>query len=182
MKVIKYNQVPGLYYIKNIIKNSEDIINKLDNREWQPLTSSFNSRVVQHYGYKYDYKKLNATEKIEDIPEFLLKLRDNLYHICKHLKLIEEDYIFNQCIVNNYYKGQAISKHIDVLSFGKIIACYTLNDKAIMRFSNQDEKFDIEVEPNSLYIMSGDARYKWTHQMLSLKSERRISITFREIK
>lgn len=181
MNVIENKKISGLYYIKNIIKNHEEIIQKLDKKEWKPLTKSDNSRMVQHYGFSYDYKKLNIKEKIKDIPDFLIKLKDNLYHICKHLNIIDKDYIFNQCIVNNYYKKQSISKHIDILDFGKVICCYTLNDKAVMRFCKDKEKIDIEVEPNSLYIMSGDARYKWTHQMLSLKATRRISITYRMV-
>jgi len=60
---------------------------------------------------------------------------------------------------------------------------------ATMRFSNQDHEYDIFVEPNTLYIMSGDARYAYKHEMISVKNDivdgvkikrgRRISITFR---
>jgi len=51
-----------------------------------------------------------------------------------------------------------------------------------MRFQKGSEKYDIEIKPKSLYIMSGESRYKWTHEMIKNKnSERRISITFRNV-
>jgi len=47
------------------------------------------------------------------------------------------------------------------------------------------------VKPNSLYIMSGDARYVWTHELSPKKYDmsdgnkinrvRRISVTFRNV-
>ena len=88
--------------------------------------------------------------------------------------------------------GQGISKHIDVTSYGGIIGCYTLNSGSIMNFrSPSDDVVDVYVKPNSLYIMSGDARYKWTHEMPSCKNDvvngmkilrdRRISVTFRNV-
>jgi len=61
-----------------------------------------------------------------------------------------------------------------------------------MVFKNGEEKKEIYVKPNSLYIMSDDARYVWTHEMPSRKSDlvdnnkikrdRRVSLTFRNVK
>ncbi len=41
-----------------------------------------------------------------------------------------------------------------------------------------DEKIKITLEPNSMYIMTGDARYKWKHS-LKQTSGTRISLTYR---
>ena len=52
--------VPGLYYTDNLISSdySQQIIHYLDNEsKWSPITDSPNSRRIQHYGYKYNYKK-----------------------------------------------------------------------------------------------------------------------------
>ena len=35
-----------------------------------------------------------------------------------------------------------------------------------MTFKNKDKTHDLYVKPNSLYIMSGDSRYLWTHEMM----------------
>lgn len=92
-----------------------------------------------------------------------------------------DDLEMNQCIMNNYYKTQAISKHIDSRQFGSVIGCFTLGSPGTMRFTCEDKSVDVIVEPNSLYIMSGDARYKWQHEMLRNKHDRHISITFRNV-
>jgi alkylated DNA repair dioxygenase AlkB len=176
--MIKYNKIDGLYYIENVIDDIVAIIDNDDN-PWKPITDSKNSRKVKHYGYIYNYKSF-STAKTTPIPDYLLPLVDILkYHMAK----LELDNIeMNQCIINNYEKGQGISRHIDLIQFGSVIGCFTLGNSATMRFSNKEGKiYDIDVNPNSLYIMSGDARYHWTHEMLRNKGDRRISITFRNI-
>ena len=171
-------KIKGLYYIENVL--NIDIINKLDVGEWKPLSNSKNSRYVQQYGYIYNYRNFTTKEKTTDIPDYLQPYVNVLNHYVNKFNL--DDLKFNQCIINNYYKGQSISKHIDSLYFGSIIGCFTLCNSGIMRFTYNEEVIDLEVKPNSLYIMSDDARYKWSHEMLKLKNERRISITFRHVK
>ena len=105
--------------------------------------------------------------------------------------LFTENYKINQCIVNNYSVGQGISKHIDVKSYGNVIGCFTINSGATMIFRHLDKSINLYVEPNSLYIMSGEARYLWSHEMTTNKydkindtmnkRDRRISITFRNV-
>lgn len=179
--------IDGLFYYSNIFpKNISKItIDQLDadtSTEWKPITSSLNSRLVKQYGKAYNYKKYTANEIVNPIPPFLKKYMD------KALEMIQNDlhmqYEFDQCIVNNYKKGQSISKHVDSNIFDHIIACFTVGDGGIMRFKNINDgkQFDINVESNSLYIMSGESRYNWTHEMLKHKGDRRISITFRKIK
>ncbi len=182
--------VKGFYYFPNIGEFS-NIVEKLDEYEWSPITSSEKSRVVQHYGYRYNYNSKNIDEKTQDIPDFLLFLQNILKEKCLSLGIVEDDYEFNQCIVNNYERGQGISKHIDHKKFGKVIGCFTLNGGTTVIFKNGLEKKEIYVEPNSLYIMSGDSRYKWTHEISNNKNdiikgkrvprERRISVTFRNV-
>ena len=53
-------------------------------------------------------------------------------------KIINKDYIFNQCIVNNYLSGQGISQHTDIKSYGDIIGCFTLGGGATMTFKNNN--------------------------------------------
>lgn len=110
--------ISGLYYIDNI---NEDTKTMLDKLKWSPITSSKNSRVVQHYGFTYNYRDSNVDQKADPIPEFLIPLQILLKDICLQLEIIKEDYTFNQCIVNNYLPGQGISKHIDSRKFGGVI-------------------------------------------------------------
>ncbi len=197
--------VPGLYYIDDIKEDTSTVIEELDKLQWVPLTktdksvcsllagqqltNTKNSRVVQHYGYKYNYTTYNIREKCEELPTSLHVFRDLLTNICRDLKIVDEKYVFNQCIINNYHAGQGISPHIDVKGYGPVIGCYTIGSGTTMVFEKGDEKVEVYVKPNSLYIMSGDARYTWKHSMPSRKSDdvdeekmergRRISLTFR---
>ena len=210
--VKKISKVPGLYVIKNLISkdNGKIIINKLDtNGKWKPLSLTKNSRKVQQYGFEYHYKSGNIKVPTDPMPDYIYTLSDKLTYICKKLDIIDDSYNFNQCIVNNYNKGQAISAHIDKTDYGKVIGCYTVGTQAaIMAFTLGSQIYELKAKPNSLYIMSGDARWKWKHEMLPLKSfqkplkkdsdrntiprristkeqkgiiPRRISITFRQV-
>ena len=105
--------------------------------------------------------------------------------------MIHNKYNFNQCLINNYEPGQGISKHIDLITFGGVIGCFTFGSGSVMTFRRNNEVFNIYVRPNSLYIMSGESRYIWTHEMPSRKSDvvegkkllrnRRVSVTFRHV-
>lgn len=191
VKVIE--NVPGLFYVPDILDEEEskyvtDFLN--EKGVWKSVTDSDDSRKVQHYGYKYDYKTRNIFEKIEEIPNELKGLRVKLRMILNLLEI--ESGKFNQCIVNKYEQGQGIGAHIDVKQYGPVIGCFTLGNGAIMRFKNKEGgRVDFYVQPNSLYIMSGDARYKWTHEMPATKTDlldgkkvkrgERISVTFRHV-
>jgi alkylated DNA repair dioxygenase AlkB len=184
--------ISGLYYIDDIKEdNISQIIIELDKLKWVPLSNNANSRLVQHYGYKYDYKTYNIRVKCDDIPPFLISLKTILTDICLEMNIIKNDYVFNQCIVNNYLPGQGISQHTDVKSYGDVIGCFTLGGGTTMTFKNGNKKIDLYVKPNSLYIMSGDARYVWKHELSPKKYDiidgnkinrlRRISVTFRNV-
>ena len=191
--VKQISRVSGLYYTSNLITDPTEIIKKLDIENWLSLTTSVNSRKVQHYGYLYDYNSRKINMPTTPFPTFLIELANELTDICRQLNLIDDNYIFNQCIVNNYQTGQGISRHTDVKAYGKVIGCFTIGSGATMKFvhPNTGVEYEKYVEPNSLYIMSGDARHIWTHEMLSSKSDivnkikiprgRRISITFRNV-
>jgi alkylated DNA repair dioxygenase AlkB len=180
------DRIPGLYYIPNAF-DEPFIIRDLDANKWTLVSCSKNSRVVQQYGYIYDYSRSNALvntsvlyhDKEHWLPQFLQPYHDILCDNMRTLMLPPLD--MNQCIINNYNHKQSISKHIDSQLFGDVIGCFSIADCAIMRFTNANDSADVCVEPNSLYIMSGDARYEWSHEMLPHKGNHRISIAFRNV-
>lgn len=185
-------KIPGLYYVNDLKEdNMKNLITELDKLNWEKLSNNSNSRMVQHYGYKYDYKSHNINIKCQPIPLCLILLKNILTNICVELNIINNNYEFNQCIVNNYLPGQGINKHIDVKKYGYVIGCFTLGGGANMTFKNKNKEEYLYVNPNSLYIMTGDSRYIWTHEMaqkkydivdnIKIKRERRISVTFRNV-
>jgi alkylated DNA repair dioxygenase AlkB len=183
----------GLYYGK-LNEDYTYLVNELDKSKWD-FTGNSNSRQVQHYGYKYNYLggiNGNINTKTTDIPAYMDKLIKEITDVCNSNNLLPTNYKFNQLIVNNYFPGQGISAHVDNIHYGCVIACITLGKGCIITFRKGNDERDIYVEDNTLYIMSGDARYKWTHEIKKVKTDyvngvnykrdRRVSLTFRYVK
>lgn len=174
--------IPGLYYIPNAltVAQEKELIDYLDGPQatWERVTESSTARRVQHYGYRYDYKRRTVSGPTHLIPE-------------QWRSILGLGYQWNQVIVNEYDPGQGISAHIDAPVYGDTIICYTLGSGATMRFTKPEtgEVVDLYVTPRSVYIMSDVARYGWKHEMISRKTNtvdgqtiprsRRISITLR---
>lgn len=152
----------------NLIPNHDELVKLIDSQEY----SNVLSRRTQHYGYEYNYK-YPMLVPTNPIPEFLLDLN-------KYLKSRISDLpMFDQVIINEYERGQKISKHIDhVKLFGDPIITVSLLSKATMRFKDSNESHDVTLNPGSVAILSGYSRYNMTHEIIPVDS-RRISITFR---
>jgi alkylated DNA repair dioxygenase AlkB len=185
-------EVSGLYYCPNFLTPDESkiLIDDLKkNDKWVGVSSNKNSRRVIHYGYIYSYTggPLTPTDPIPDLYKSLIERFQAL------IKNIFGDPVplFDQLIINEYLPGQGISAHTDhTTKFGSIIVCITLISGVEMEFTKQGHPpTNLYVEPDSLYIMSGDARYLWKHAIAQRKNDlvkginvprgTRISLTFR---
>lgn len=146
--------------------------------EFFPVSTGANSRLVAHFGYSYNYSSRGIHDPAPPIPGILQQLRD----------LIPVDVEFNQCIINRYLPGQGINAHIDRLTYGAHIACFTLGGGAELEFTRNGEIYRLYTDSRSLYIMTGEARYEWKHQMRARLSDlghgarrTRYSVTFRTV-
>lgn len=178
--------IPGLRYITDYISDDQHdaLISYIDVQPW----SAELRRRVQHYGYRYDYKArmVHDTSYLGPLPDWLANLAQQL---CA-------DGIFpsipDQVIVNEYQPGQGISPHIDCTPcFGDTIASLSLGSSCVMQLAHpaSGRREDIVLQPCSLIVLSGDARYQWTHAIPARKSDtingikhpriRRLSLTFR---
>ncbi len=172
--------ISGLRYVQDLITADEEraLIEIIDQQTWLNDLK----RRVQHYGYKYDYKARAVTNDayLGSLPEWIDPIAQKL------------SFKPDQAIVNEYLPGQGISAHVDcVPCFCDIIASLSLGSGAVMQFTNEQEKHDLYLEPRSLIILSGPARYEWTHAIPARKSDvvdgfkiergRRISLTFRTV-
>lgn len=184
---MKNNMIDGLAYQDHFLSIEEEklIVSEINNGEWDANLK----RRVQHYGYIYDYKKKNINQelKIGVLPDWLLSLEEKI----KTKFGFEKS--FDQVIINEYEPGQGISNHIDcVPCFEDVIISISLLSSCIMQFSKDKEQEEILLQPRSILLLSGDARYLWKHGIKAVKNdkwlgtliprERRISITFRKIK
>ncbi len=176
--------IEGLGYIEGFISDTEEkaLLGYVDAAPWNHDLK----RRVQHYGYRYDYKVRIATQDsyLGPLPDWLELLAQ---------RLVDQS-IFkqkpDQVIVNEYLPGQGISAHIDcVPCFGEVIASLSLGVGAVMEFTKGQEKQALYLQPCSVTVLSGPARYEWTHAIPARKSDtvngiklhrgRRVSLTFR---
>jgi alkylated DNA repair dioxygenase AlkB len=181
--------INGLEYHDNFITSAEhsELINIIDEQPWLDDLK----RRVQHYGYKYDYKRRNIdkTMHLGEIPDW-----------CKNIGIKLQangiiDFMPDQVIINEYLPGQGISNHIDCEPcFNDTIISLSLKSSCIMQFTNNlnaQKVIPILLEPCSLVVLKKDARYNWMHGIKAVKTDnfygekiirrRRVSLTFRKV-
>ena len=180
-------EVPGLSYVPDFLDEREEteLVAAIDAAGW----SSELQRRVQHYGWRYDYKarRIDASMRIGPLPEWAARLARRLVSS----RLLTE--LPDQVIVNEYVGDQGISRHVDVeTSFADGIATISLLESWEMVFRERGDergrKVTQRLDRRSAAIMTGDARYHWTHEIPKRKHEpgrverrRRISLTFRKV-
>lgn len=180
--------VEGLKYVQKFVSASDES-KLLAASDTEPWLSDLKRR-VQHYGYRYAYKA-----RIVDPSMYLGPLPNWIHPLAA--RLVSEGHmptIPDQVIVNEYMPGQGISSHVDcVPCFGPVLCSLSLGSQCVMDLAcvESGEKQSIFLEPRSLLVLSGDARYKWRHAIPGRKTDkfsgqtilrgRRVSLTFRTV-
>jgi len=179
---------PGAIYFPWFISSSEEaaLVSHLDAGEWNTDLK----RRVQHFGYHYDYRARSVTSDtyLGALPEWLGDLGSRLVAEGLFERLPD------QVIANEYLPGQGISAHIDcVPCFDDTIVSLSLLSRCEMVFRDKrsNAKLDVILEPRSAVAIAGTARYEWSHEIPTRKSDfidgkkvdrgRRISLTFRKV-
>ncbi|WP_430430547.1 alpha-ketoglutarate-dependent dioxygenase AlkB [Oceanicaulis sp.] len=166
--------------------DAQHLLAAIDAEPWR----SDLKRRVQHYGWVYDYRARAVSPDMDlgPLPHWLAEIANR----------VGQDGGFgatpDQVIVNEYCPGQGISAHVDCEPcFGPVIASLSLNGSAEMtlRKRSTGERHCVILEPAHLLILSGEARYHWTHEIPARKSDvikgvrkartRRVSLTFRTV-
>ena len=184
---------PGLKLRENIVTEEEEKF-LLDTINWNNEGSSdLKHRKVKHFGYefKYNSNKVDPDEPIVPIPEDYRFLQTLLK---KHHDV---PYQYDQLTINRYLPGQGIPPHIDTHSvFEDSILSLSLGSACIMDFKCENDKATVLLPPRSLLIMSGEARYAWSHGICPRHSDivettngittqgrgTRVSFTFRKVR
>jgi alkylated DNA repair dioxygenase AlkB len=181
-------QISGLMYLPEFIDQEahDQLLSSIDSHTW--LTDL--KRRVQHYGFKYDYssRRIDLSMRLGPLPNWATVLAGQLVE----RGLLPE--LPDQLIVNEYEPGQGIANHIDcVPCFTDTIASLSLGSSCVMNFTNKETRQAIPLllDPRSLVVLRGGARYSWTHGIASRKSDvfqsrtiyrrRRVSLTFRKV-
>jgi alkylated DNA repair dioxygenase AlkB len=145
---------------------------EMDYKGWQA------KRRVVSFGGKYDYVA-NRLGEGPPIPAALDPLRER---VALWLGVAPE--AFTQVLVAEYREGTPLGWHRDVPDFEDVVGVPLLSE-AVMRFRpyppDAPKRADIlklTVEPRSIYLLRGPARWEWQHSVAPTKMLR-YSITFR---
>jgi alkylated DNA repair dioxygenase AlkB len=176
--------VQGMTYIPDFLTVAEQsaVLTEIDRQPWRHDLK----RRVQHYGFRYDYKarRVDRSMYLGSLPQFAIPAASKLVERCLFRQLPD------QLIVNEYVPGQGITAHIDCEPcFGEVIAMISLGWAYEMEFvhSVTRESRPILLEVGSALVITGDARYKWLHQIKARRTDhgvlrrRRVSLTFRNV-
>jgi len=180
--------IPGLRYLPHYLsKHTACALLEIIDR--QPWVSDLNRR-VQQYGYRYDYKRrsIDQSQFLGPLPDWALDLAE---------RFVRDDFLSDvpdQLIVNEYQPGQGITPHVDcVPCFAETILSLSLGSPCAMNFTQTGRRTPVSLilEPESLLILQGEARYRWKHCLPARKTDvingkkmprqRRISLTFRTV-
>jgi len=175
-------RIEGLQYVPDYLGQSthDSLLASVDLEPW--LWSVDHG--VQIYGYRYQ-NSTGSVFRIGELPPWATELA---------LRLHKDGFfpsVPDQMVVNDYKPGSGIFAHIDQAAFGDMVASVSLGSTCVMQFSRvgADPEEEILLEPRSLLLLSGEARWNWRHGIPARTADnwkrqerprsRRVSLTFR---
>jgi len=161
-------------------KEQCQLVELINNQQWDKTLA----RRTQQYGYKYQYRNLNASPRASPaapIPSWLAALGSRVSDECSARG---HNVVFDQVIVNEYEPDQGISKHVDdKVLFGPVVASVSMMSSCEMLFELGALSCPIVLDPRSCVILTGPSRERWSHAIWPrvARTGTRISITFRSM-
>jgi len=134
-------------------------------------------RRIVEYGWEYDFGTRKATTA-QPLPDYLIPLRERAADTAG---IAPQELV--EAVVTEYPPGAPIGWHRDVPQFETVIGI-SLASACRMRFKPykaEGKVVSVILEPRSLYVMSGAARWKFQHSIPALE-QLRYSITFRTLR
>ncbi len=173
-------QVPdGFIYRQNFISEAEEqeLMREIQKVSLEPFKyyQFTGKRRTASFGWQYEFGASEITPAPE-MPPFLLPLRTRAGIVFN----IDLNSLIQTSIIE-YSTGSPIGWHRDIPQFGVVIGI-SLGAPCRMRFReysrvrskklNRDEVLSIELQPRSIYLMSGASRESWQHSIPPVKELR----------
>lgn len=190
------NILEGFNYSPEILSLSEEQallkhIVRLPFKEFE-FHGYFGKRRTVSFGWQYEFSGAGKLRKADDVPAFLLPLRERA---ARFAKLIPET--LQHVLVIEYGPGAGIGWHRDKPVFGEVVGV-SLLASCVLRFRRrigevlrsvdktekkrgQWERVNLFAEPRSAYHLRGDVRHVWEHSILRVDALR-YSVTFRTMR
>jgi alkylated DNA repair dioxygenase AlkB len=135
-------------------------------------------RRVVSFGWKYDFARSHLI-RANDVPGELKAVRERAAAFVG----LQPDEL-QQCLLNEYLPGAPIGWHRDRPMFEKVVGISLLspcNFRLRRAVSDGFGRAAIQLEPRSIYGITGEARTAWEHSIPPVKGHR-YSITFRNFR
>jgi len=172
---------PGFRYREAFISREEEqqLIAHIRELPLQPFQFGAyeGKRRVVSFGSRYDYTR-HAVEDVLPPPDWTLSI----------IARVEQfggpgSAPIRQVLCTEYEKGVGIGWHRDKAHYGDVFGL-SLASECTFRFRRAAgkgwQRFHLDVEPRSLYMMSGESRHVWEHSIPPVASIR-FSMTFRTL-
>src|SRR4030095_8518222 len=178
----------GFSYRQNFISEIEEqeLIREIQKLHLTPFKyyQFTGKRRTASFGWQYEFGKTEIT-RAPDMPAFLLPVRTRAGKVFD----IDPNNLTQTSIIE-YSTGSPIGWHRDIPQFGVVVGI-SLGAACRMRFrkynrvrsknSQRDEILAIELQPRSIYLMSGASREIWQHSIPPVK-ELRYAIMMRTVR
>jgi alkylated DNA repair dioxygenase AlkB len=172
----------GFAYEQDVLRTDEEaaLVDRLAGLEFAPFEfrGYQGKRRVVSFGWRYDFSA-GALCPAPPIPDFLEPLRTRA---AEAAGLVAAD--LRQVLVTEYAPGAAIGWHRDRPEFAEVVGV-SLRSPGLFRLRRRRgpgwERASLTLEPRSLYVLAGPARYDWEHSLPPVTALR-YSITFRRLR
>jgi alkylated DNA repair dioxygenase AlkB len=136
-------------------------------------------RRVFSFGWRYDFNHGGLKKADEDIPAFLLALRE------KTVALGIKPETLQHALITEYAPGAGIGWHRDRSVFEDVIGI-SLGSPCLFRLrrkvdAKKWQRLSLNLTPRSAYRLSGTVRWDWEHSIPPV-DQLRYSITFRNLR
>jgi DNA oxidative demethylase len=172
----------GIVYQPELLTVGDEagLLERLETLRFDPIVLHGRAarRTGRHFGLDYDYEA-RAPHPGEPVPDWLLPVRARAAGLAGHEpeKLVE-------ILVQRYPEGSTIGWHRDAPAFGTVIGV-SIGGSSRLRFQRGKREnrrvWEVQLEPRSGYVLSGEARRSWEHSIPPTKGLR-YSITFRTLR
>lgn len=173
-----FPEISGLAYVPEYVSRDDEkaLLNLVDAQPWQTHWQ----RRIQPYGDAYGF-----TPAALPMPAWGSGLAERLFRDGL------TPFLCDRMLVNEYLPGQGIAPHVDYEPYDRTVVSISLGSACIMDFAAVDgtASHQLWLEPRSVLVMDGEARYRWTHGIAGRRKDpwngawfkrgRRVSVTFR---
>jgi len=173
--------IAGLDYRPEFITLAEEqeLVGHLSAEELSPFRFHgwTGKRLTRSFGWRYDFDDASFSPS-EPIPGWLEPLRSKAAGLAG---VRPDDFV--HALLVRYDPGAGIGWHKDRSVFETVVGV-SLGTPAMLRFRRRRaggfDRMQVEVEPRSAYLLSGEARHEWEHGIAPGETLR-FSITFRTL-